>query len=76
MRRLLMRLSVVATTALLASFIPDALAAQSADLGAQRLGRPYLFVFVAYAIGWALILGWIITIARRLRSVETRIDRD
>ncbi len=54
----------------------DGLAAQNANLGAQRLGRPYLFVFLAYAIGWGLILGWIVSIARRLRSLERRIDRD
>lgn len=76
MRRLLIGLSAVAAIALLSSFTPDALFAQSADLGAQRLGRPYLFVFLAYAVGWALIFGWIISIARRLRSLETRIDRD
>ena len=76
MRRLLPGLSAVVAIALLAALGPDALAAQSADLGAQRLGRPYLFVFIAYAIGWALIFGWIISIARRLRSLETRIDRD
>jgi len=76
MRRLLPGLSAFVAIALVCFLTPDALAAQSADLGAQRLGRPYLFVFVAYAVGWALILGWIISIARRLRSLESRIDRE
>ncbi len=54
--------------------IPEDLVAQGAALGQQRLGRPYLFVFLAYAIAWALIFGWIISIARRLRSLERKID--
>jgi len=55
---------------------PDALLAQNQDLGAQRLGRPYLFVFIAYAVGWVLIFGWVVSIARKLRAVERKMDRD
>jgi len=55
---------------------PEVLAGQNADLASQRLGRPYWHVFIAYAIGWALIFGWIVSIARRLRSVERKIDRE
>ena len=45
--------------------------AQAEELGRQSLGRPY-----AYAIGWALILGWVVAIARRLRRVEDRLRQN
>lgn len=54
---------------------PEALQAQAEALGQQQLGRPYWFVFTAYAVGWALILGWIISIARRLGRVEARLQK-
>jgi len=63
-------------TALAVLCAPDALAAQNQDLGAQRLGRPYLHVFLAYAVAWALLFGWVVSIARRLRGVERKLDRD
>lgn len=75
MRRILAPVLIVLAVFALAG-AGDALSAQNANLGAQRLGRPYLFVFLAYAIGWALILGWIVSIARRLRSLERQIERD
>lgn len=72
-RRLPILLAFLVLAVLLA---PDALLAQNQNLGAQRLGRPYWHVFASYAIGWALIFGWVISIARRLRAVERKIDRD
>lgn len=42
--------------------------------GAPSL-RPYGHVFVAYAIGWVLVLGWAVSIARRLGRVEERLSR-
>ncbi len=44
-----------------------------AALGRQTLGRAYWHVFVAYAIVWLLVLGWVISIVRRLRRVEERL---
>jgi CcmD family protein len=35
--------------------------------------RPYWHVFVAYAIAIVLIGGWAVSIARRLRDVESRL---
>ncbi len=67
-------LGVLGIAFLAALSAPHDLLAQGADLGQQRFGRPYLHVFLAYAIAWALILGWIISIARRLRSLERKID--
>lgn len=67
-----------AAACLLLAFValPEALLAQNANLGAQQLGRPYWHVFAAYAIGWVLIFGWVVSIARRLRSLERKIDSE
>lgn len=50
--------------------------AQAETLRDQTLGRPYWHVFLAYAVALVLILGWIVSIARRLRRVETRLQSD
>jgi len=55
--------------AILAISSPELLA-QATDLASQTLGRAYWHVFAAYAIGWIMVLGWVISIARRLVSVE------
>jgi CcmD family protein len=44
----------------------------SATLGAQNL-RSYWHVFVAYALAWLLIFGWIFSVARRLTRIERRL---
>ena len=49
------------------------LAQEAGALGRQTLGRPYWHVFIAYAIAWVLVFGWLISIARRLRRVEERL---
>lgn len=41
-------------------------------LATQTL-RPYWHVFIAYAIAIVLVLGWVISIGRRLRDVEERL---
>lgn len=41
-------------------------------LAGQSL-RPYQFVFLAYALAWLLVLGWVIAIARRLARLERRL---
>ena len=45
---------------------------QAASLGQQSL-KPYWHVFIAYAIAVVLILGWVISIARRLAALERRL---
>ncbi len=45
-------------------------------LGQQTLGRAYWHVFAAYAIVWLLVLGWVISIVRRLRRVEERLAKE
>ena len=44
---------------------PEAIAAQNL--------RGYTHMFIAYAIAWALVLGWVISIARRLGRVEAAL---
>jgi hypothetical protein len=44
---------------------PGALASQSL--------RPYWHVFLAYTVVLVLVLGWVISIGRRLRDVEERL---
>ncbi len=46
------------------------------ELGRQTLGRGYWQVFAAYAIVWLLVLGWVISIVRRLRRVEERLGSE
>ncbi len=53
-----------------------ALLAQGTDLASQTLGRAYWHVFAAYAVGWILVLGWVISIARRLAGVERAMKGD
>lgn len=41
-------------------------------LSAQVVGgtlRPYWHVFIAYAVAWIVVVGWLIQIARRLGRV-------
>ena len=45
-------------------------------LGRQTLGRAYWHVFAAYAVVWILVLGWVISIVRRLRRVEERLGNE
>jgi CcmD family protein len=45
-------------------------------LGSQTLGRGYWHVFAAYAVVWILVLGWVISIVRRLRRVEERLGNE
>jgi heme exporter protein C len=72
-------LRTTAVVALLLGLVlvsPVEVQAQAEQLGRQTLGRPYAFVFAAYAIAVVLIGAWVISIARRLRHVERQLDRD
>ncbi len=51
------------------------LAQEAGALGRQTLGRPYWHVFIAYAIAWVLVFGWLMAIGRRLRRVEERLGK-
>jgi CcmD family protein len=41
-------------------------------LGGQSM-QPYRFVFIAYAIAWVFVLGWIVSVARRLSRLSRRL---
>lgn len=45
----------------------------AAGLARQSL-RPYWHVFIAYAIAIVLVLAWVVSISRRLRDVEERLE--
>jgi hypothetical protein len=65
--------------ALLVAFAasPAGLWAQATEpLSSQRLGRPYLFMFIAYAIVLGLIATYVISIAVRLARVEKRLQAE
>jgi CcmD family protein len=41
-------------------------------LGAESL-RPYHFVFLAYALAWILVFGWVVSIGRRISKLSERL---
>lgn len=56
---------------------PLGLEAQAGEGGlASQSLRPYGHVFVAYALAWALIFGWVVSLGRRWRRVEDELDRN
>jgi hypothetical protein len=67
---ILFGLAVIGLPALLhgQSGMPDA-----QGLGSQNL-RAYTHVFIAYAIGWAVILGWAVSIGRRLLKIQRALE--
>lgn len=76
MREFLIRISAVTAAALLLlglSGIGESLAAQSGSLGARSL-RSYWHVFVAYGLAWLLVLGWVVSVFRRLGSVDRDME--
>jgi CcmD family protein len=42
-------------------------------LGGQSM-QPYRFVFIAYAIAWLLVFGWVVSVARRLSRLSRRLE--
>lgn len=75
LRALGVLLAAALSTGLAASVGVAAQAGTAAGaLGAQHLGRPYWHVFVAYAIAWLLVVGWVVSIARRLARIEKRLE--
>jgi len=76
MHRALSVLSRFALPALLSAVVALPAAAQAlpgTEVGAQNL-RPYHFLFIAYAIAWILVFGWVVSVARRLARLEKRLQ--
>ncbi len=42
---------------------------------AEQSLRPYWHVFIAYAIAILLVLGWVLSIGKRLKDVEERLGQ-
>jgi CcmD family protein len=53
-------------------------AASMAQTAARDVGglRAYWHVFIAYTIAIVLVVGWVVSIGRRLREVEQRLDSE
>jgi CcmD family protein len=66
----------VVLLSLVALLVPVALWAQtdSQALSAQSL-RGYRHVFIAYAVAWLLVFGWLFSVARRLARIERSLQR-
>ena len=62
----------------LAAFAALPVGAQDMSLPASGLAqqslRPYWHVFIAYSIVIVLVLGWVVSISRRLKDVEKRLE--
>jgi CcmD family protein len=67
-------LAAAATLAAVAPVAAQAVSAPAAGLSGQSL-RPYQFVFLAYALAWLLVMGWVVAVARRLARLERRLGK-
>ena len=74
MRRSFKIFGLVLLAAALVPLAAGPLGAQAENLGQQGLGRAYWHVFLAYAIAWVFIFGWIVSIARRLGRLERSLQ--
>lgn len=65
--------AVIWTLLLAAPAVAQQGALPGSDAAGQSL-RPYAFVFIAYAILWVFVFGWLVSVARRLARLERRLD--
>lgn len=75
LRESFMRSALATILVLAAVLLPGSVAAQGGGLASQSF-RPYAHVFVAYALAWAVVLGWVISLARRWGRVQDELERD
>lgn len=77
-RRLLLIAAVLTVGLPILSVWPELLWAQGQGAptspGGGRQMRDFWHVFVAYGLAWLLVFGWAVSIARRLRRVEERLE--
>jgi CcmD family protein len=73
-----MRVRTIVTILALAVFVlPEVGLGQGmadADAIAGQNLRGYTHMFIAYAIAWAVVVGWVVSIARRLGRVEKALN--
>ena len=67
-------LRAVTASVLLLLSADSVLGQTTVDLASQRLGPGYMNLFLAYAVAWILVLGWVVSIALRLTKVERRLE--
>lgn len=63
-------LVLVAALAASPAFSAPLIAQVGTEVLAQQSLRPYWYVFIAYALAWLLLLGWMFSIGRRMRGLE------
>lgn len=75
-KRLLLRgLPVLLLLAVVAApLVAQEAAMPGSGLSGQSL-RPYRFVFYAYALAWIFVLGWVISVARRMAKLDRRLGQ-
>jgi CcmD family protein len=81
MERIANPLRWVLSIAVLSGVLGVVLAVGAADVSAQASGaaagvgglRAYWHVFIAYAIVILLVLGWVVSIGRRLKDIQQRL---
>jgi len=71
------RMLLVLVFAVVLVMVPGEVFAQgtagAGALASQNL-RGYTHMFIAYAIAWLLVVGWVISIARRLGRIEKTLN--
>jgi len=70
----LTKLLPIAFAVLLLAIDRSGVAAQTAASGIGGL-RAYWHVFIAYAIVILMVLGWVISIGRRLKDIQERLGK-
>ena len=63
-------LVLVAALAASLAFSAPLIAQVGTEVLAQQSLRPYWYVFIAYALAWLLLLGWMFSIGRRMGGLE------
>ncbi|MDH5758152.1 MAG: CcmD family protein [Gemmatimonadota bacterium] len=79
MSRIVMRLVRAVPLAVFAALVLGAVvgAQESPFPVAQGMAsqslRPYAHVFIAYALAWIVVFGWVVSIGRRLARLDERL---
>jgi len=71
----IVKLSCIALLLLLAVASSDAAAQASGSAAGVGGLRAYWHVFIAYAVVILVVLGWVISIGRRLKDVQERLGK-
>jgi Na+/proline symporter len=58
----------------LALIFPTEIFAQEMPAATRLEMRHFWHVFIAYALAWVILFGWVLSILKRLRRVEEKLD--